>query len=284
MKDECQREMPEKAHQQMAFDQIIEDYRAHVEFARDVVRSINGRRVTDDLLNEAQGLAYKLLFHASSIYQLAQGTNLPLKTSGQYVKVFDFASVAALARVAIETYAILHELYMIPTSDDERQFNLAVFRLSGITLLEGWKPSAEPLQSAHEELAKKAQALRSEIEATEKFKTLKKEQKVKVLAGKRLTNWNYMIINAGFSSDFIHHLYALENSYVHADKSSAIQFGLHGTEQGQQQAMLTHIITARIALCKLVLDYVSRFDEAKVIAATNHELFEEIKLEVKIFG
>ena len=61
---------------------------------------------------ECQDLAIKLFFHASSIFDLSQGTRVSLPAHYEPTFFFDFPSVAVLARAALDAYLTLFEVFL----------------------------------------------------------------------------------------------------------------------------------------------------------------------------
>ena len=72
----------------------------------------------DDRILDAEGLARKFFYHASSAIFLYRGTKIPeLKIS-----FVDPASINVLGRAGLETFLIFHHIFITPQSKAHKDF------------------------------------------------------------------------------------------------------------------------------------------------------------------
>jgi len=74
----------------------------------------------DDRILDAEGLAQKVIFHASSVLYLSRSTTL--REIG--ASFFDPASMNVLGRAALEAFLVFHYVFVNPKSDYERTFDI----------------------------------------------------------------------------------------------------------------------------------------------------------------
>jgi len=73
---------------------IQEEYLQLLNLAYEVAQSLKGKQAVNPYLPDCQHLAAKLFFHAATIYQLRQGTKIPVPYSlEEGSNFYDFPSV-----------------------------------------------------------------------------------------------------------------------------------------------------------------------------------------------
>lgn len=218
---------------------------------------------------DCQQLAAKLFFHAATIYWLRQGTKAPLPSLEEGAFFYDFPSVTVVTRAALETFLTLFEVFLEPTTEDEAEFNHALWQLSGFIVREDFVPSDPTLQDRVSNSQKEIQQMRTRLRRTKKFNSLTPGQQKDVLRGKRKTDWRKVARAAGFGEQTIRRWYAYYSGYVHADGLSGAQIVSAQTGQDQIEFIQTHMLTVMVMLSKLIIGYAGKFPEARAVCNNN---------------
>ena len=252
----------------------IDYYLQLLDLSYQVIQSLAGKPSTDPRLPDCQQLADKLFFHAATIYWLRQGTKAPGPhfPNGE-AWFYDFASVAVIARTALETYLTLFEVFFEPTTDDEFEFNHALWQLSGFVIRENFVPSDSALQPQVAKLQQEIANMRTRLRKTQKFNSLTPREQKDVLKGKRRRDWTSVAKAAGFGEQTIRQMYAYYSGYVHADGLSGVQIVDAKTAQDQIGYIETHMTTVMMVMSKLIIEYANKFSEARAICDKNPVAF-----------
>jgi hypothetical protein len=253
---------------------IAEQYLQLLNLTYEVAQSLKGKASTDPRLPDCQQLMTKLFFHVATIYDLRQGTKVPVPYSEGGAFFYDFASVAVIARAALETYLTLFEVFLGPTSDDEFEFNHALWQLSGFIIREDFIPSDPAFSSKVASFQKEIQEMRDRLQRTKKFNSMSKKQKDNLLKkGSRTRDWTYIAKETGFGEKTIRQIYKYYSGYVHADGLSGTQIVTARTKEEQIEYIEGHMQKVMIILSKAIIGYGKKFSEAKVICDKNPEAF-----------
>ena len=233
----------------------MHEYLQLLDLTYEVAQSLKGKSLDDHRWPDIQQLALKLFYHAASIYFLRLGTKVPVPYStGQGAFFYDLASVTVLARAALETYLTMFEVFFEPTTEDDFEFNHALWLLSGFKIREDFIPTDPELQERIVSSQEEIQEMRDRLAKTEKFKALSKSQKKDVLMGFRRRPRSNVAQAAGFGEEFIRRVYGYYSGYVHADGLSGTQLFSLKTGQEQTEFIENHMRTVMIILSKMILD------------------------------
>jgi hypothetical protein len=237
----------------------------------EVAQSLKGKPSSDFRWPSCQQLATKLFFHAATIYWLRESsTKAPVPHSINGCSFFDFSSVAVLTRAVLETYLTMFEVFFEPTTDDEFEFKHALWLLSGFVLREDFVSLDPIIQS---QFTKEIQVMRTRLQKTKKYESLKPSEQRKVSKGMAIRSWKAIAKAAGFGELTIQQVYAYYSGYVHADGLSGTQIVTAKTAQDQVEHIEIHMRTIMIVLSKMILDYAKKFPEAKAACDKNPETF-----------
>lgn len=250
-----------------------DQYLQVLDLAYQVAQSLKGKPSADPRLPDCQQLAAKLFFHAATIYWLRQGTKAPLLSSEEGAFFYDFPSVTVLTRAALETFLTLFEVFLEPTTEDEAEFNHALWQLSGFVIREDFIPSDPRLQERVPNLQKEIQEMRTRLQKTTKFRSLKPGEQRDVLKGKRKRDWPSVAEAAGFGEQTIRRWYSYYSGYVHADGLSGAQIVSVQTAQDQIEFIEMHMLTVIVVLSKMILGYAKKFPEARAVCDNNPNTF-----------
>ncbi len=250
----------------------IDEYLQVLDLSYNVAQSLKGKPSEDPHLPDCQQMALKLFMHCASCYWLSLGTKAPVAKSAGGTIFFDFASIAVIARAALDTYLTLFDVFVDPASDDEFEFRHASWQLSGFIVREGLEPTDPSLKEAAIEAGHDIEHLRDRIRSTETYKALTKKQKRNVLKGWRTRNWKGIALSAGFGPQFIKRIYSYYSGYVHADGLSGVQIMGAKTAEEQKFHIVMHMFTLLLVMSKMILDYEGKFEEAEKIVHRHPEL------------
>ena len=250
-----------------------EDYLVLLDLAYEVAQSLKGKPSENLYLPDCQQLAAKLFFHAATIYHLRQGTKVPVPYSVGGSDFYDFPSVTVLARSTLETYLTMFEVFLDPSTDDELEFEHALWQLSGFIIRERFRISDPELQSQAANARREIQTMRDRLQSTRKFASLGRGEKKDALKGKRRRDWATVAKAAGFGEQAMRQIYSYQSGYVHADGLSGAQIVGSTTAQDQIEFIETHMRTVMIVLSKMIVQYAAKFPEAEAVCSDKHDAF-----------
>src|SRR5260221_10792360 len=141
-----------------------DQYLQLLDLTYEVAQSLKGKKSPDPRLPDCQQLAVKLFFHAATVYQLREeSTKAPVPYSLNGSSFYDFPSIAVLTRAILETYLTLFEIFFEPSTEDEFEFNHALWLLSGFVIRENFDPSDPTLQEQITKAQKEIQEMRNRL-------------------------------------------------------------------------------------------------------------------------
>ena len=259
---------------------IKDQYLQLLDLTYEVVQSLKGKKMPDSRLVDCEQLAVKLFFHAATVYQLSEiGTKAPVPYSlKEGSSFYDFPSIVVLTRAILETYLTLFEIFFEPVTEDEFEFNHALWLLSGFVIRENFAPSDPTLQEQMAKAQEEIQEMRDRLQKTEKYKSLKPGEQRKILKGEGIRSWKSVAKAAGFGEETIKRMYAYYSGYVHADGLSGAQIVAAQTAQDQLTHIEIHMRAIMIVLSKMILDYAKKFSEAKVVCDKNPDTFYKAEI------
>lgn len=248
-----------------------DQYLQLLDLTYEVAQSLKGRLSPDYRWPDCQQLATKLFFHAATVYWLREAsTKAPVPRSCGGCAFHDFPSVAVLTRAAFETYLTMFEVFFEPATEDEFEFRHALWLLSGFVIRENYRPSDPALQSQFSKAQKEIHDMRTRLQKTKKYKSLKPSEQKKVSKGEAIRSWKVVAKAAGFGEQTIQRMYAYYSGYVHADGLSATQIETAKTAQKQVEHIEIHMrTTIMLVLSKMILGYAKKFPEAQVACDKN---------------
>src|SRR5574341_1021531 len=236
--------------------ELQNEYLQLLDLMYEVAQSLKGKQVTDGRLVDLEQLTGKFFYHAASIYWLRQGTKVPVPRSVvNGASFFDTASVTVLARAALETYLTMFEVFFEPATDDDFEYNHALWQLSGFIIREGFVPTDPSLAADYARAQKEIEEIRDRLRKTQKFNTLTPNQQKVVLRGKRTREWAGLAKGMGIGKQTIGRIYAYQSSYVHADGLSGAQLVSARTAAEQIELIETNMHFVMIVMSKMILDY-----------------------------
>lgn len=261
-------------------DEVVittEEYLDLLELCFEAANSLQGKISQDGRLPDCQNLALKMFVHGASAHWLSLGTKSPVPRSTNGSSFIDFASIAVIARSALETFLTLFEVFFAPQSDDEFEFNYCLWHLAGRIVQEGIVPVDPSLLDDYKLAQEEIAGLRTRLQQTTKFAALPPKQQKSVLAGVRKRSWADLAVAAGFGHDFIRRMYRYYSSYAHADGLSADQLMSAASADDQRFYTEIHLLTVMFAMSKTILGYETKFPEAAAACARFPHAHERAK-------
>lgn len=236
-----------------------------------MINALEGVRPQDERLLGCNQLAGKIFIHAISIYHLYQGTKVSLLYRNRPTDFVDFSSIAVLVRVGIETYLNMHELYFQVQTDDDFEFNHALWELAGFIIREDvdivHRSGDAYLQQEHQKALTHIAELRNRIENTARFQSLSTNQQKQVMQGRRGSKIKEATVkSAGMDYKLIQMVYAYFSAYTHGDALSGIQL-MNARSRAQQLQHADSFMTLMlIVISKTVRRMAEKFPEARAVA------------------
>ena len=225
-----------------------DEYLQLLNLAFEVAQSLKGKSSPDSRWPDCQQLAAKLYFHAATVYWLRESsTKAPVPYSLNGSSFYDFPSVAILTRATLETYLTMFEVFFEPATEDDAEFNHALWLLSGFIIRENFVPSDASLQGQVANAQNEIQQMRTRLQKTNKYKSLKPGEQRKVLKGEGIRSWKSVAVAAGFGEQTISRMYAYYSGYVHADELSGTQ--IVSAQSAQDQIEHIEILHAHNHAC-----------------------------------
>jgi hypothetical protein len=256
-----------------------DEYLQLLDLTYEVAQSLKGKLSSDPRWPDCQQLAAKLFFHAATVYWLRDSsTQTPVPYSLNGSSFYDFPSVAVLTRAILETYLTMFEIFFEPTNEDEFEFNHALWLLSGFIIRESFAPSDPTLQVQIANAKIEIQEMRTRIQKTNKYKSLKPGDPKKVLKGEGIRSWKSVAKAAGFGEKTIQQMYAYYSGFVHADGLSGTQIMSAQNRQDQIEYIETHMRVIKLVLSKMMIEYAKKFPEAKSACDKNPDAYFAAKI------
>ena len=172
----------------------------------------------------------------------------------------------------------MFEVFFEPVTEDDFEFNHALWLLSGF-VIRGKLTSSDPtIQSKVTNAKKEIQEMRTRLQKTKKYQSLESEEKKKVRRGIGIRNWKSVAKSAGFGEKYIQLIYAYLSGYVHADGLSSTQIATAQSKQVQIGFIERQMRTIMIVLAKMIINYAKKFPEAKAVCDKNPDIYYQAEI------
>lgn len=126
--------------------------------------------------------------------------------------------------------------------------------------------------------------MRTRLQKTNKYKSLKPGEQRKVLKGEGIRSWKSVAVAAGFGEQTISRMYAYYSGYVHADGLSGTQIVSAQSAQDQIEHIEIHMRTIMLVLSKMINDYTKRFPETKAACDKNPQAYHQADIWSAVAG
>lgn len=190
------------------------DYQGLLELLIDVTEANKGVAAgDDDRVLDAEGLALKFVFHASSALYLYRSTSLPELGAS----FFDPGSVNVVCRAALETFLVFHYVFVEPKSDQDRDCRYMAWVLAGCLERQGFPVRSVEGRAVLEREARLVGSLSDRLKANTTFGGLPPGHQKKLLKGEwRLRSWTEIGRSAGLHAINAKVFYSYLCGYAHA--------------------------------------------------------------------
>jgi hypothetical protein len=250
---------------------------------RALQRAIQGNKGVqtdpDERILDAEGLAIKCLFHASSCLQLYGGTTLQ-----PGAKVLDAASHGVLARATIESLLTFRYVFVDPEGDPAKELRHLSWVLADLQDRQEFEVT-EPAH--HEQLARERshiENLQTRIRANVAFQKLGlKQQRAVLERGQwRDESWTDIGLTAGLSRRHAEQAYRYLCSFAHSGSLSVLQ--VRQAKSPSDQALLAEgaLRLVNVAVAYMVTAYCAFFPRAAQALATESVLSAEVDRWIKL--
>lgn len=229
--------------------------------------------VAPPLPEEIESLAMKVFAHAASAYWLSMNTQVSGLLENDEVAFLDIASLAVLARAALETYCAFHYVFRDPRDEDVKMFRTSAWRLAGLRTRTRFSEVNERNKESSTRALDVMELLRQAIKGTGAYAQLSDGKQKDVLAGR---DWHPgksivdLAVAVGFTRELAQVVYALQSSYAHTDSVPGTHLRQSAGNRADQEMLATadlHLINATLG--KFIQTYAEMFPPAGEFLASN---------------
>ena len=230
----------------------------------------------DERVLDAQGLAVKCLFHASSCLALYAGT--VVASTG--TPVLDTPSMNVLARAAIESSLTFHYLFVAPPDASHQEFRHLSWVLADLLERQAFRATTPEHKQQLEDEARQIEDIRSRLQANAELSKLSIKQQGQLLTkGKwRWRGWTDIALDAGMSALHADQLYRYLCSFAHSGSLSVLQLRQPKTMDDKRALGEGALRTVNVPLAFMTRGYSAVFPAASAAVATHPTLAGAVDL------
>jgi len=223
----------------------------------------------DDFILDAEGLAVKCFFHASSCLYLSRSTTLPDLAAS----FFDTASINVLARATLESYLVFNYIFIEPQTEEEKRFRYSAWLLSDLMEKQKFPTRSPQGKKILEDDDVTIKDMKSTITKNSFFLRLtEKQQKALLDRGAwRVKSWTEIGMSAGLSEIHAKSFYKHLCSYAHAGSLSVHQIRLSDTAPVQQKLYAATMTLVMITIAYFIRDYSKIFTRCQEYVSGHEE-------------
>lgn len=224
----------------------------------------------DDYILDAEGLAAKAFFHATSFLYLSRSTTLP----DIAVSFFDTASMNVLGRAALESYLVFYYIFIESPTEEEKRFRYSSWLLSDLMQRQKYPARSPQGKKVLEGDKVTIKDIKFKITDSPFFKCLPEKQQESLLDRGvwRLKGWTDIGISAGLSEIHAKSFYKHLCSYAHAGSLSVLQIRQADTAFHQQALCAATMTLVMITIAYFVRDYSLLFPTCKEFVSGHKEV------------
>lgn len=242
---------------------MYEDFNRDFELLVKVSIDIGNRLTNVDIpdynnsISFAEGLGQKIINHVLSANYLYSGYQLNLEGK-LYTPKIDFASIAILARAALETYLTFNHIFISPKNVDDHIFRFSCWDLAGFIERVNFHASTEEHIKLKEFEKGEIEKLKIKINALELYQQLPANiQKIAMKGQWKLEkNWADLATNSGFSTSFFQPQYKFLCAYSHSSRLSVMQVQQNKNIEQQLEMASSLTTILMVVLAKFMFDYI----------------------------
>lgn len=221
----------------------------------------------DDRILDAEGLAQKVIFHASSVLYLSRSTTL--REIG--ASFFDSASINVLGRAALEAFLVFHYIFVAPKSDYEKDFRYFSWLLADFLMRQSYPAQSPQGKKILEGERTRIEELRTHLRNNPCLKNLTPAQQKGLLSrgNWRLQRWTDIALAAGLNEMQARAFYRHLSSYAHAGSLSVLQLRQASTANDQRSLYFATIGLVMITMAYMVKAYCAVFPKSQAALQEN---------------
>ncbi|WP_276360579.1 DUF5677 domain-containing protein [Daejeonella sp. H1SJ63] len=207
----------------------------------------------------SEPIVFKFCYHTCSLIHLFNGTELPVKFEGAFLKVLDEPSIIIILRTILENYLTFHYLYIDNISDEEKVFRLLVYRYSGLKqrsefdIINTSKAKEKQIKEGEQ-----VQDLKDQITQSNLFKSYSSKQRTEILDGKKarlFNSWAALIKKSNLNTHFFKNLYGYKSNYSHSEFISIMQIKDGGYRHSDANTRSHHLLMiVQLLVCKTIIE------------------------------
>jgi hypothetical protein len=246
-----------------------------------ITNALVGKKATKGSFKlKIQLFAGKIVLMLSTIMHLTKGTPHLKK------EPIDDYSIYTLIRAFIETYLTFENIYVIPKTDEEKEFRHLVWDLTDTQRLissNKFYSKESPLSSLIKaKILKRYKRLRKELESNKHFIKLSQKDKDKIILKSDArfdTNWQKIAVESGIESQFFRGMYSDLCSYAHSGCNAIIK----SLSPNELQIKILEFYLSYIVLffAMFIIDYCMLTDEANEALEKDKELVAALSMFVQ---
>lgn len=225
---------------------------------------------------DAQGLAFKGLFHASSCLSLYAGTVIP----GANGPVLDSGSMDVLARATLESSLVFHYVFADPPESHVREFRHLSWVLGDLHQRQGFHVTMPASRQRLEDEALRIGEIRTRLKTNKEFQRLTgPKQKALLSKGKwRWKTWAEIARGAGLNTLHSDPLYRYLCSFAHSGSLSVLQCRQSKTHEEMRCLGEGALRIVNVALALMARGYCVAFPTAAAALAKDTQLAQAVDL------
>lgn len=253
------------------------DLSEFINLTAEILEGLRGVKPVDRRMVDCQGLIRQLLYHASTVHLLS---NRPVsyQVGDDSVGLYMFPAGMVLTRSLLETFQVFHHVFVVPSSEDEREFRYCCWWIAGLVVQEGYLPITPNGDALMASGMDKLEGFRTRLQKTSSFLQLKEKEKKQALKGKVASDRRSQFSLSGLAPESLTRAYAYTSSFVHADGHACHQISLASTPSETRELFSYPLLVAKITLSKLVLALKDLFPEAAAICEGHPGIMHSVDL------
>jgi len=231
-------------------------------------------------------LLVKYSFHSSLLLKIIEGTQI-IDLENRIVVMQDISSLRIIARVMIENYLTIYDLFFSPKSNSEGEMRFYLYELSGLTSRQKFEAKN------HENIIKKEieknriAEIQELLKVNEYFMSLESKYQKATLSGKssREISWEKLIEKSDIQSKLFRSLWRLFSNTAHSELLGAIQLKetIKNGQEKEIEEIFTTLFSCVLLNSCLIVNFLDLYPNSKRIFKNNStDLYNKINVWSKL--
>jgi len=231
--------------------------------------ALRGTRPDDPRMIDCGELILKILMETSTIRRLYEEPTTVTAGSNR-VLFYDFSSARVLARTVLETFVVFHEVFIVPQSEDDREFEYCRWRLRGFRQHQNYTPVSREGNAQLDFALQERDALRQRLKLTRRFLELDEGGRKGTLKSGGKFKIEGALERAGFSTGTFYRIYGLDSTFVHAEGSVVKHLRAAKTLEEQRKCFGLTFNLLQTVISRLIKVLSENFEPVRAMCAQNH--------------